>query len=324
MTLKDIAHHAGVSVATVSKAFAGSCEISRETKDKIFEIAKAFGCYEKYYKEKYSKKVVAVICPELSSEFYGRIVDSLEKRLSEYGAVTVVSVSHFDSETEKNLFEYHAFIQKADGIIIIGKAEKIINSNNVPAVVVHSDSKNIDCISFDMENAMKEAVRYLKDNGHNKIGFIGEMYTIGKYEHFISAMKTYGLKIEDEHIEISLSRYEEAGYEAMESVLKRKNVPTAVIAAYDYMAMGAMRCIKEHGLKVPDDISVIGMDDISADSYLDTPLTSIRVHVNGIDETAVDILMKKINNKYYRTGSNIIAKGGFVERKSVKNLKETL
>lgn len=323
MTLKDIAAEVGVSVGTVSKAFAGSGEIGEETKQKIFDTAKKNGCYEKYKKEIYGKKVISIICPELGSEFYTRIIDELEKYLFEkYGAVVNVSVSRFSAERERELFEYHAFVQKSDGIILLGSGTKITNSAYVPMIVMDSASDNFEKMGWDMKNAIGEAVKYLKDRGHKKIGYVGEALTGTKYEYYISAMRKYGLEINENHIKVSTKRFEHGGYEAMKAILENGELPTAVVAAYDYMAIGAIQCIKERGLSVPEDISVMGIDNISADSYLDTPLTSIHVPTNGLFETLADVLMKKIDNKYYVSGSEFVVQCGIIERESVAEITE--
>ena len=117
--------------------------------------------------------------------------------------------------------------------------------------------------------------------------------------------------------------FEDGGYEAMSEIISGGVLPTAIIAAYDYMAIGAIRCIKEHGLSVPGDISVMGIDNISADRYLDIPLTSIHIPFDNLFESAADMLMKKINNKYYVSDSDVIAQCGIIERKSVRDIRET-
>lgn len=321
MTLKDIAAEVGVSVGTVSKAFADSREVGTETKEKIFSVAKKYGCYEKYKKDVYSKKVIAIICPELESEFYTRIIDEFEKYLcKKYGAVVVISISRFSAEREKELFEYHAFIQKVNGIVLIGSGRKIINSGYVPMIMMDTEASNFDKVGWDMKKAITEAVKYLKCKGHRKIGFIGEKRTKTKCNHYISAMRECGLDIDDRFVQVSQKRFEKGGYEAMKNILAQEELPTAVIAAYDYMAIGAIRCIKENGKKVPEDISVMGIDNISADQYLDIPLTSIHIPVDSLFEAAADILMKKIGNKYYISDGNIIAQCGIIERKSVKDI----
>ncbi len=100
MNLSMIAKPAEVSVSTVSKAFSGSKEISEETKLRIFEIAKQNNCFDKYFKNKYGKKVVAVLYPEIQSNYYTKIVDDLERMLRQKDVVMVSSITNFDKERE--------------------------------------------------------------------------------------------------------------------------------------------------------------------------------------------------------------------------------
>lgn len=324
MTLSQIAELANVSVSTVSKAFADSSEISIDTKELIFKIARDNNCFEKYYKGKYSKKVIAVICPEIQSEFYYKIVTELECNIRKRNAVMVVSIYNFDDTIKKELFEYHAFIQKADGIVILGSPSQIVNKSHVPAVAFFTpadkSSDYIDTITFDMNKHIHDTVTYLCENGHTHIGYIGEQKTTSKYEDFVSAMTRNGLSVNDAYIKISNTRFEDAGYTAMSELIDSGNLPTAIFCAYDYIALGAIKCAREHGLKIPDDLSIIGSDGITVGAYLETPLTSISIDSENVCETAIEILMKKIDNKYLNFKQEHPASGGLIKRASVKNL----
>ena len=204
MTLSQIAQLANVSVSTVSKAFADNSEISASTKENIFRIARENNCFEKYCKGKYPKKIIAVMCPEIQSELYYRIVTILDECIRKKNAVMVVSVYNFDEKQKKEMFEYHAFVQKADGIIIIGTANNIINKSHVPAIAFcdeeNSRANNIDIIPSTMNKYIFETVKYLCDNGHTEIGYIGEKKTISKYNTFAKALKQYGVKLNKDYI----------------------------------------------------------------------------------------------------------------------------
>lgn len=323
MTLKKLSELTGVSVSTISKAFAESSEISEKTKKIIFDTAKSEGCFEKYYKGKYNKKVIAIICPEINSEFYSRKIAVLERLAGEMGAIAVVSVSNFDTNREKELFEYHSFLQKADGIILIGSGVEIVDSRDVPAVAIGASDKmkNIDCIGSDLETAVSDAVKYLKENGHRKIGFAGEGKTRGKFELVKRMLEEYGLEIEDKNVFIRKKRFEDAGYECGMQIIKKSADITAVFAAYDYIAIGIIDCLTKHGIKVPQDISVIGMDDISAASYGGIELTSINDPVEKQCSEAIELLKKKMDNKYAYSKKKIVIKSELVKRKTVCRAK---
>ncbi len=134
-------------------------------------------------------------------------------------------------------------------------------------------------------------------------------------------MKSLRLVIDPSLVKIAKNtRFEQAGYDAMNEILEGKLIPTAVLAAYDYMAIGAIKCIEDHGLSVPGDISLVGMDNIYACENLKTPLTSASVFPDSMFEIIYEMLMRKINNKNLSLKSQKIHPNGIVERQSIKNI----
>ena len=118
----------------------------------------------------------------------------------------------------------------------------------------------------------------------------------------------------------SKMRFQMAGFDAMKQLMEQKDRPTAVIAAYDYMAMGALRYTQEAGLSIPKDVSVIGLNNVSAAAYLDVPLTTIVSHPEELCETAVDLIFKKMDNQFYFARQDITLKSRLIVRDSVANL----
>lgn len=322
MSLKALAESTGFSVSTVSKVLSGKSEISDKTREIIIKKAKEMGIYEKYSKCRPGTYTVALIVPEFKSEYYTGIIADFSECLKKRGAVLVVAESGFDPECAKTLFSYFAYSANTDGIIIMSDASKIKNPDKFPALIFGADSADplYDCVRFDIENAVASLVKYLKDNGHKRIAYIGEELTATKNDYFISAMQKAGLLIDRNLIKISTLRFEKAGYVSMNEILEGREHPTAVVAAYDYIAIGAIKSIREHSLKVPDDISVVGMDNISAGETLSTPLTSVAVSPHENIDALMDLLFKKIDNKYIRIKSDTLVNSRLVERKSVKKI----
>lgn len=316
MTLKELATLANVSQSTVSKAFSNAKDVSKETREYIFKLAREHHCYEKFHKGNYFKKIIAVICPEIKSERYHRLATYLETLLADMGATMVLSLSHFDSATEEALYYYHAHYQKVDGIIIIESCATLKDDSNVPTVRIDSPHHSFS------QNAINDAVKYLIDMGHRKIGFIGEKLASTRLNRFRIAMKNHLLPIREEYIVISEERFETGGYHCMEKLLKLEEPPTAVIAAYDYMALGALGCINDHGLSVPEDISLIGQDNIQLSSFIKPALTSISIPYQEQCELAVSLLQKKMQNKYYTEAQESVLNETLITRSSVKNIKE--
>lgn len=325
MNLTSIAKLAGVSVSTVSKAFSGSSEISTETKERIFQVARQTGCFDKYTKNKYAKKVIAVIYPEMASDYYTSIVNKLDHFISETGAVLVSSATNFDKERESELFTYYSAYAKVDGIIMVDMRNKPDNRINTPFVSLSTAARHsfADAIHNDLYSAIEEAIQYLQSLGHVNIGFASEKLTVQKLEYYKTAMRKAGLAVRPANFKISEKRFEEAGIEMMNEWLDNSYAPTAIIAAYDYIAIGLTKSIYQHGLRIPDDFSIIGMDDISAVSHTNTAISSIRTNTEKACLSAVELLMKKIDNPHYTSRDYISIPAELVIRESVGPAKHS-
>lgn len=318
MNLKTLAKLAGVSVGTVSKAFSGNEEISPETRERIFKLAKETGCFDKYNKNRFQKKVIAVISPELNSDFYNAFLSLLDEEISRQGGIMTVSVSNFSDDRVAELFSYYSSYCKADGILILCSPKKVKNPLLIPTVAIGAKQEScdhMDAIYLSLDGAITDAITHLKEHGHTQIGFIGETLTQAKQEKFIFAMQRENLPIRQEWIWSSDTRFEQAGTAAIEAWLtKGIPLPTAILTSYDYIAIGVIQALKKHGLRVPEDISVIGMDDIAVAPYLETSLSTIRTHTDEVCRTAVELIMKKLQNQHYSARRQITFYSEFISR----------
>lgn len=267
MTLSKIARLANVSVSTASKAFSMSTDISEAMREHIFDVAKKHGCFKQFYNVKYPRLVIAIVCPELASLYYGSLIEEIQRELEALGCEVCISNSMFSANATDVSIGYFSDYSSVDGIISIAHGEHC-EGVNVPYIcaseVVQMGEKGID-----------SAISYLVENGVTDIGFIGEKLTAAKQNDFCALMEKHGLNVDENKISITDERFAKGGYEAMQYLLNRRAIPRAVICAYDYMAMGAIRCISDMGLSVPDDIAVIGMDNISETEYFIPSISSI-------------------------------------------------
>lgn len=317
MTQKKLAELAGVSPATISKAFNFSDEISEETREHIFDLAKKNNCFDKFSKGKYHKKIIAVLCPEVKSDFYNSIIANLEKRLSSLGAIMSLAITNFDAVKEKEYFDYYTKEGRSDAIIILSPCSVLENPDSFPAVAMFSIEKQpFDSINVDLSNAVNDAISLLKHKGRKDIAFIGERLTSQKLATFKSAMEKNGLTLFDKFLYISELRYENAGLWAAEQIVNSSKKPDAIICAYDYIALSVISSLKQKGYNIPEDISVIGMDDINLSSYIDTPLTTIQIHCDELCDMAVEITFEKIKNKYYFLKKDVTINASLICRNS--------
>ena len=308
MTLMKLAELTGLSVATVSKAFSGSREISDRTRERVFEAARELGCFDKYHKAPRERPIIALIFPESESEYYGREIGLLEREIYKRGADTVIALTRFNSEREARIFSELAYHMKVDGVILSGNARLIKNPDDIPLVVMTKKgicASNADVVIQDYASGMTELISLIKEYGHKEVGFIGERLTTSKLDHFKGAMRRGGLPIYDKFIVTSKERFASAGEDGVLKLLERGVMPSVLVAAYDQIAFGAIKRLKSEGYRIPEDISVVGMDDLSVNGYFDVPLTSLHIHIENVCRSVVDLIFKRMDNRYYRERTQI-------------------
>jgi LacI family transcriptional regulator len=272
ITLSKIAKLANVSISTASKAFSMSPEVNEQTRDLIFNVAKELGCFKKFYNAKYPKLVIAVICPEFASLFYAKQLVAIEETLAAYNCRLCVTCNNFSSEESDALLSYYYDYSKVDGIIVMSDVKKLPEKCEVPIVFTW------DYDEFDREinnNPFSKAIGYYFEKGIRDFGFIGEDLTKTKQKRFVNALLLKGIEPNEKYVSITSTRFEEGGYRAMEALFERNALPRVLFCAYDNIAIGAIRCIKDHGLTVPGDIAVIGCDNVREAEYLSPRLASI-------------------------------------------------
>ena len=323
MTLTQLAKLAGVTQSTVSKAFAGNPRISDETRERIFKLAKEHGCFDKYNKNPFQKKTVAVICPEINSEIYSSIINCLMNHIHERGALMLVAQTQFDPTLEKEFFTYFAFHCKADAIILVEPRAEHTNQTLLPAVSIGSQNcKEIDTVCYSINQAMLDIISRLKALGHTKIGFAGETLTDSKEKLFTEITNSLAIPSNDTSIKNSKKRFEEAGRDCVSQWLAEGTLPTAIVTAYDYIAIGVIKELLQHGYKVPEDVSVVGIDDITLSSFLETTLSSVKYPRDYLCSEAVSLIFKKIDNQHYRSRHVIEIPAEFIPRESIGPAKQ--
>lgn len=324
MNMTKLAKLSGVSVSTISKVFSGSHEISEKTKNKIIQIAKENDCYEKYFKPHYEKKLVAVICPEILGIHYTKLASDIEKTLRANNATMLLSTSDFSVQNQNELIEYYTKYVNVDGVIVIEPCGRIRNNTNTPivAVGIEKDESNMSFVNTDINYAIDESLDYLRKNGFKKIGFIGETLASLEYNIFIDAMKRNYFFIDKKFIEISDKRFYDAGYYSMDSMLKKGNVPSVIYAAYSHIAVGIMQRLKEAGISIPDDISLICMDDISSVPYSTVQLSCIKMHLENLSAIAVYLILKSMENSGTTSKQSIMVRREFFIGETIKKIEK--
>lgn len=319
MTMKDLAKLANVSVSTVSKAFSEADDISEETRAHIFQLAREYGCYGRFFKGKYHKKIVAIICPELIGNYYTCFIDCLRELIEAADGMCVVSADHFSPTKQAELIDYYIAYLKVDGLIVFNLNAPIKKAYDRPIVALFScKASYMDFVQVDLRGALDRAVELLTDYGHRKITFLGETLTKAKEEYFLEAASNRGC-VEAMVIK-SRFRFEKAGEDGICQLLERRPDTTAVICAYDSIAYGAIRQLKASGLQVPQDVSVIGIDNISTSEYTKPSLTTIDTKPGEVCQIAWELLQKKMQSSGYGVRQTIDIQTRLILRDSVTRI----
>ena len=314
MTMRELAKLANVSVSTVSKAFRDAKDISEETKEHIFMTAKHYGCYGTFYRGKYHKKIVAIICPELAGDYYSTFAEMLQSMIEKADFMVILSTDNFNADKQEQLIEYYSEYLKVDGILVFDLQFQLKKGQTVPLVSLYSSAKdtNSDCVGIDVKSAISDAIQLLQQNGHRRVAFLGEQLTTLKQQCFyeVALQKLSGPPC----IITSQYRFEKAGEDGVAQL--PSNI-TALVCAYDNIAFGAVKALQAKGLRIPQDISVIGIDNTPMGQYVHTGLTTIDTRPEEVCTIAWELLQKKMESPYYKSRQSISIRSNLVVRESV-------
>ena len=330
LNIKDIAEKAGVSTATVSRVLNGFPGVREKTKKKVMKITSELN-YEvngiaRSLRQKKTYKI-GVIVGNVLSQFYSILAKSIEDVAIKYGYSVILCNGDDDPEKELNYLKVLRS-SRVDGIIIAptGKNADYVNSlmqSNIKIVLVDRLIEGVDCdaILVDNEKGAYTAVKYLIDKGYKKIaiidGFIDRTTGKERLKGYLRALNENNIPRNDDFIKIKDFK-KRSGIVFANELLENKNKPEAIFAANLELTIGVLLSIKNFGLKIPDDIAVIGFDDSDWAQILDPPLTVISQPVYDLGATTAEMLIKNIENNNYEKEKLIVTLNTkLIERGSV-------
>ena len=318
ITIKDIAKLAGVSHATVSRALNDSPLISDKTKDRIKKIAK-----DNNYIPNYSAKSLKLD----KSYNIGVFLSALEGTSPSFFYSSIKGVNRLMKERNYNLVvkaiddlngDYSIVNSKHyDGILVVSQKIqddefiKYIGALNIPVVVLNRkiNIEGTTCVYSEDRDGAYQAVKYLTNQGHKRIGLIkgkeGFLNSSERLEGYKLAMNEASLTVDKKLI--ASGKFDViSGYKGMNKILDNNTeLPTAMFCSNDEMAFGAIKAIIEKGLRVPEDISVVGFDDIEMCKYITPELTTVRREISKIAYSGTEILFDMLDNnsnkEFYHT-----------------------
>ena len=330
LNIKVIAEKAGVSTATVSRVLSDFPGVKEKTKKKVMKIISELN-YEvdgiaRSLRQKKTFKI-GVIVENVLSQFYSVLAKSIEDIANKYGYSVILCNGDDDSEKELNYLKVLRS-SRVDGIIIAptGKNAGYINNllqSNIKIVLVDRLIEGVDCdaVLVDNEKGAYTAVKYLIDKGYKKIaiidGFIDRTTGKERLKGYLRALNGNNIPRNDDFIKIKDFK-KRSGIVFANELLENKNKPEAIFVANLDLTLGAILSIKSLGLKIPDDIAVIGFDDSDWAQILTPPLTTISQPVYDLGATAAEMLIKNIENDNSKKEKSIVTfNTKLIERGSV-------
>ena len=311
-TIREVAKKAGVSITTVSRILNNddSFNVSKITKEKVLKVIKQLNYERKKNKNRISQSNISVIkCFDEKIEnedpYFVSLKINLENILKKKGS----KVKFFDLEEIEKLIKYNEIsnFSLTDAVIFIGETSKeklkffkSLNENII-CVDVYDTDNITDYIKFDMRNSVEIVLNYIFKLNHKKIGLLVGRNKVVKNlvdfreKYFKEIMVKNGL-YREEYLQIGDFSME-SGYIMMKEILKLEDRPTAVFCGNDSIAMGAYKAIRENKLKIPEDISIIGFNDLKLSQYSIPPLTTIKIGTKLIAQETVNSLIELLEGK---------------------------
>jgi DNA-binding LacI/PurR family transcriptional regulator len=307
MTIKDVARRAGVGIATVSRTLHGSSQVSPETAARVLKVVEELG----YRPNSTAQSLVSgrshmlgLMVSDITNPFFSELVKGFEDVALQNGYDVLVASTNYDP-ARTALCVQRMIERKIDGVAIMTSEvdpslEDTFARRKVPLVFldVGKVRKGVSNVKVDYAGGITQAVEHLSWLGHHHIAFIsGPELLVSARERRDAFVKRMEGACSGPRREILIEEGNhrvDGGLEAMLRVLQRVPRPTAVIASNDLTAIGAMRAIRQWGLRVPEDISVVGFDDIQMAEFTEPPLTTVRLLRTEVARLACDALTHSI------------------------------
>jgi DNA-binding LacI/PurR family transcriptional regulator len=339
--IEDISKSLGVSKATVSLAINNRPGISQDTREKVMAFVRESGyisrpMIDSEQKNIYNHTIRFMVCsnPEedyyesnLSTSFFEKLIQGMEKKCVRHHYALIFSTS--SPNNFKNMIEEIAHRQDSAGLVLLAtnlkRSEVSFAIKKIPAlVVVNNIFEYLHANFVVMNNKMGgyDACSYLIKLGHKNIGYVRSKTRITNFdqrkEGFMRAIQENNLEIPLDHFYTVRNDIKLSQKDFSEVLQKRiKPLPTALFCENDYMAIGVMKALMEHGIRVPEDISIIGFDNVSESIVIHPELTTIHVQKTKMGELAIQALLDLVNSKHSPlTYTKTIIDTYVVERKS--------
>jgi DNA-binding LacI/PurR family transcriptional regulator len=321
ITIYDIARESGVSVSTVSRILNGTAQVRPEKRERVQEVIDKYNFQPNLLARSLvskESKMIGCILPDITSDFFSSLFSEIEKNVYKLGYNLILCNTMNDSEIESS--SLNALLEKqVDAIIFMGgrinsirtrkkfvDEFKNVNKRGIPLVFINGDMKGVEAyrVNTDEIKGIEKLVDYIISLGHEKIGLLGGEKGITAYEIKLKAIKKalrkYKIELRDEWVidaESCGSFSMESGVECAKKILKLQERPTVLIGINDFVTIGIISALKMNNLSVPDDISVVGFDNIKMSQFITPKLTTVNQNYQEIGEKVASILSRALKKE---------------------------
>jgi DNA-binding LacI/PurR family transcriptional regulator len=333
ISIKDIARVAKVSHSTVSRALHNSSLVNHETAERIRQIAREKGYRPSAVARSLvtrRTKTIGVVVTRIADPFIAEVVNGIEEVANDHGYSVFLANSNADPDREvKVVHSFHE--RRVDGILVTASRVgalymPLLTEMRVPTVLINNQHPGefVHSVMIDNPAASRQATEHLVQLGHRRIAYIGDQFgfqsDIERFAGYRNALEVADIPFVPE-LTAHGDGKAEGGMRAMEKLLSLAEPPTAVFCYNDMSALGALRTIHTRGWRVPEDISVVGFDDLFIASYISPSLTTISQPMRQMGSMAMEILLKLFSGSNSKT--NMKVQGQLIVRESTAPPRST-
>ncbi|XAS68621.1 LacI family DNA-binding transcriptional regulator [Micrococcaceae bacterium Sec5.7] len=313
VSISDVAFDVGVSETTVSHALSGRRHVAEATIVRVREASERLGYRPSQVARSLRTRrtyTTALIVPDLCNPFYPSLARGLQDVLFERGYQTLICDADSRPDREEKFFD-EVIERQVDGVVIaplLGTVpSRILTAPELAVVVINSSQRGpklaiqADTVSTNDEAGMMLAARHLIRKGHRRIGYITAPMHVGpaqrRFDGFRRALRQAGYQYDD-GIVAATTFTREGGFRGLEQIMRAPNPPTAVLCANDLIAIGAMDLAAARNIRIPDDLAVVGYDDIEPASLVSPRLTTVQIPTRDIGKASGDLLVGRMTGAY--------------------------
>lgn len=317
-TMKDVALKAKVSTATVSRALMNPDKVSQSTRSRVEQAALEVGYFPQSMGRNVKRnesRTILVIVPDICDPFFSEIIRGIEVTAAEQGYLVLIGDCAHQNQKEKTFLNL-IITKQIDGMVLLSSRlpfdASVEEQRNLPPMVMSNEfapELELPTVHIDNLTAAFNAMNYLLDLGHKRIGCIAgpEDMPLCHYrlQGYVQALRRSGIVVDPHYIARGDFTFE-AGANALKQLLEQPLPPTAVFCHSDVMALGTLSWAKRQGLKVPDDLSIIGFDNIALAEFCDPPLTTVAQPRFDIGREAMLLLLDQMQGQNVSSSSRLM------------------